>query len=240
MFDLIRDGVRRAGTARDPVRPFPDLCASSEPMSTDRIEADYLLETPLDPAEVVAAIMAGEQSSGTFVRVAGETDELRARAAAEVLEVDELGAGRGRPRSRAPSWSARASRARARRARVRIAFPVGQYRAQPAYAGRDGGRQSLRPRRGHRAEAAVASTCRQAYRPRYPHAGARHRRHAGAARASRTGRSSARSSSPMSACRRARSPIWSRRCARRASTSSRTTRSAPTRIMPRSPSACRR
>ena len=53
-------------------------------MRADRIEATYLIETPLDP-EKVAAIMAGEQSSGTFVKVAGETDELRARAAAEVL-----------------------------------------------------------------------------------------------------------------------------------------------------------
>ena len=34
----------------------------------DRLEADYLLETPLDPRKV-AEVLAGEQSSGTFVRV---------------------------------------------------------------------------------------------------------------------------------------------------------------------------
>lgn len=41
-------------------------------MPADRIEADYLLETPVDPARA-AAIMAGEQSSGTFVPVPCET-----------------------------------------------------------------------------------------------------------------------------------------------------------------------
>src|SRR5208337_1372070 len=42
--------------------------------SSDRIFARYWIETafPLDDA---AAIMAGEQSTGTFVRVPGETDE---------------------------------------------------------------------------------------------------------------------------------------------------------------------
>lgn len=52
-------------------------------MSFTRIEADYLLETPGDPARV-AETMAGEQSSGTFVPVPGETPELKARAAARV------------------------------------------------------------------------------------------------------------------------------------------------------------
>lgn len=54
-----------------------------------RILAEYLIETPFDVAQV-AAMMAGEQSSGTFVRVAGETDDLRARAAAEVVAIEEL------------------------------------------------------------------------------------------------------------------------------------------------------
>ncbi len=35
--------------------------------------------------------MAGEQSCGTFTRVAGETDELRQRAAANVLKIEQLG-----------------------------------------------------------------------------------------------------------------------------------------------------
>ncbi|WP_246249122.1 hypothetical protein [Chelativorans alearense] len=58
-------------------------------MKAGTLEAQYLIETPFEP-EKVAAIMAGEQSSGTFVRVAGETDALRERAAAEILSVEEL------------------------------------------------------------------------------------------------------------------------------------------------------
>ena len=51
--------------------------------SPDRIEADYLLETAYDPRRAAEA-MAGEQSSGTFVAIPGETPELKARAAARV------------------------------------------------------------------------------------------------------------------------------------------------------------
>ena len=56
---------------------------------SDRFEADYLLETPGDPARV-AEVMGGEQSSGTFVAVPGETPELRARSAARVEALDVL------------------------------------------------------------------------------------------------------------------------------------------------------
>ena len=55
-------------------------------MST-RIVAEYLLETPLALTNV-AASMAGEQSTGTFTRVSGETDELRERFAARVESVE--------------------------------------------------------------------------------------------------------------------------------------------------------
>ncbi|HYI88321.1 MAG TPA: ribulose-bisphosphate carboxylase large subunit family protein [Beijerinckiaceae bacterium] len=58
-------------------------------MLTDRIEADYLLETPIDPRRA-AEIMAGEQSSGTFVPVPGETPELKERSAARVAALDIL------------------------------------------------------------------------------------------------------------------------------------------------------
>jgi len=91
-------------------------------MGEQTLEASYLIETPLDPIDV-AAIMAGEQSSGTFVRVAGETDDLRARAAARVLSVDEIGS------ASAPSLSSaylerRNAAGPWRRAHVRIGFPV--------------------------------------------------------------------------------------------------------------------
>ena len=56
---------------------------------TNRIHAKYWIETAT-PLESAAATMAGEQSSGTFVRVPGETDELRERHAARVEAIREL------------------------------------------------------------------------------------------------------------------------------------------------------
>lgn len=89
----------------------------------DRITAEYLLETPF-PLDDVAAMMAGEQSSGTFVRVAGETDELRARAAAEVLSVDELDE-MSAPTLASAYLDRQGAPGPVRRARVRIGFPTG-------------------------------------------------------------------------------------------------------------------
>ena len=57
---------------------------------TERIEAVYWIETAYPLADA-AAIMAGEQSTGTFVRVPGETDELRELYAARVERIVELG-----------------------------------------------------------------------------------------------------------------------------------------------------
>lgn len=54
-----------------------------------RIEADYLIETIGDPRRA-AETMAGEQSSGTFVPVPGETPELKARSAARVERLELL------------------------------------------------------------------------------------------------------------------------------------------------------
>jgi ribulose-bisphosphate carboxylase large chain len=55
----------------------------------ERIVATYRIETP-QPPERAAAILAGEQSSGTFVEVPGETPELRRRFGARVESVTEL------------------------------------------------------------------------------------------------------------------------------------------------------
>jgi ribulose-bisphosphate carboxylase large chain len=52
----------------------------------ERIVATYLIETPL-PVEKAAAVLAGEQSSGTFVPVPGETAELKERFAARVESI---------------------------------------------------------------------------------------------------------------------------------------------------------
>lgn len=55
----------------------------------ERILATYFIETPYAP-EKAAAVLAGEQSSGTFVAVPGETEELKQRFAARVESVDVL------------------------------------------------------------------------------------------------------------------------------------------------------
>jgi ribulose-bisphosphate carboxylase large chain len=87
-----------------------------------RLAAVYLLETPLDPAQA-AEVLAGEQSCGTFVKVHGESAELRARAGATVDAIEEL-----EPLA-APSlpsaWLARRGTPGPwRRARVTVSFPV--------------------------------------------------------------------------------------------------------------------
>src|SRR3954464_13847885 len=55
----------------------------------ERITAIYHIETPLEP-EKAAAVLAGEQSSGTFVAVPGETEELKQRFAARVEKITPL------------------------------------------------------------------------------------------------------------------------------------------------------
>ena len=91
-------------------------------MTDERFQATYLIETPLDPAKV-AEIMAGEQSSGTFTRVAGETDELRSRTRAVVTRIEEV---EGAAESSLPNaWLDRKGRGGPyRRARITISFPV--------------------------------------------------------------------------------------------------------------------
>src|SRR5580693_6947964 len=55
----------------------------------ERVFATYLIETPL-AVEKAAAVLAGEQSSGTFVAVPGETEELKSRFAARVEKITPL------------------------------------------------------------------------------------------------------------------------------------------------------
>jgi len=87
----------------------------------DRIYARYWIETAF-PLEQAAATMAGEQSTGTFTRVPGETDDLRARHAARVERIDEKDSvdapslpGAGTPKGGA---------ARYRRAEVLLSWPL--------------------------------------------------------------------------------------------------------------------
>jgi ribulose-bisphosphate carboxylase large chain len=58
-------------------------------MSMERVTATYRIETSL-PVAKAAATLAGEQSSGTFVSVPGETAELKQRFAARVERIVEL------------------------------------------------------------------------------------------------------------------------------------------------------
>lgn len=87
----------------------------------DRIEADYLIETAFDPMQA-AEIMAGEQSSGTFISVPGETPELKERSAARVerLTVYDSVAeptlpGAGQPNASGGPWQ---------RAKVTLSWPI--------------------------------------------------------------------------------------------------------------------
>jgi ribulose-bisphosphate carboxylase large chain len=58
-------------------------------MSGELVYARYWIETGL-ATEYAAEVMAGEQSTGTFVKVPGETDALREQHAARVEKIEEL------------------------------------------------------------------------------------------------------------------------------------------------------
>ncbi|GJH29397.1 ribulose-bisphosphate carboxylase large subunit family protein [Caballeronia novacaledonica] len=57
---------------------------------TERIHASYWLETGVDPQQA-AEVIAGEQSSGTFIALPNETPELKARSGARVERLEVLG-----------------------------------------------------------------------------------------------------------------------------------------------------
>ena len=80
------------------------------------VRCTYYLESEIDP-EKAAAIMAGEQSSGTFLPVPGESARIRERHAAHVVDVQELGACR-------PSLPSRANPEKVRAALVTVDFPM--------------------------------------------------------------------------------------------------------------------
>ncbi|HQX60700.1 MAG TPA: RuBisCO large subunit C-terminal-like domain-containing protein, partial [Burkholderiaceae bacterium] len=90
-------------------------------MTPQRFSATFLIETPLEPTRV-AEVMAGEQSCGTFTRVHGETDELRERARARVIRVDEL-ASVQRPSLPNALLERKGTPGPWRRARVTVDFP---------------------------------------------------------------------------------------------------------------------
>ncbi|MET0886659.1 MAG: RuBisCO large subunit C-terminal-like domain-containing protein, partial [Mycetocola sp.] len=81
-----------------------------------RITCTYYIETVGDPRRG-AELLAGEQSSGTFVQIPGETDRIRERHAAEVVAVRALGPVN-------PSLPSRMSVDRVEAAEVDIEFPM--------------------------------------------------------------------------------------------------------------------
>lgn len=109
-------------------------------MNSQSFTATYLIETPVDPAKV-AEVMAGEQSCGTFTRVQGETDELRARARARIESIETLETVH--TPSLPNAYLARQADGmpgKFQRARIRIAFPVANVGANlPTLAATVGG-----------------------------------------------------------------------------------------------------
>src|SRR5262245_48035308 len=91
-------------------------------MAGERVVAVYLIETPLAPAQV-ADVLAGEQSAGTFVRVAGESDELRGRARATVESIEEIEPLTA-PSLRSAWFERKGTKGPYRRARVSVSFPA--------------------------------------------------------------------------------------------------------------------
>jgi len=91
-------------------------------MTQLRIEADYMIETAFDPRFAIEA-MAGEQSSGTFVPVPGETAELKARSAAQIEHLEVIGSKQtpSLPGSKLPSDQASSSRLRAK---TTLSWPI--------------------------------------------------------------------------------------------------------------------
>jgi ribulose-bisphosphate carboxylase large chain len=81
-----------------------------------RLTAHYYIESHTEP-ERAAALLAGEQSSGTFVKVPGESDELRARHGAEVTAVRHLG-------WTTPSLPSRSAPDRVMSAEIELEFPM--------------------------------------------------------------------------------------------------------------------
>jgi ribulose-bisphosphate carboxylase large chain len=84
---------------------------------SERIHASYWLETGDDPARA-AEIIAGEQSSGTFVALPNETPELKARSGARVERLEVLDTS-SQPSLPTPKRSPRYTRCR-----LELSWPV--------------------------------------------------------------------------------------------------------------------
>ncbi|MFD0557876.1 ribulose-bisphosphate carboxylase large chain [Stackebrandtia endophytica] len=80
------------------------------------ITCTYYIESD-GPPEPAAAMLAGEQSSGTFIKVPTETRRIHDRHAARVTGIEELG-------DREPSLPSRSGADRVRAAEITVEFPM--------------------------------------------------------------------------------------------------------------------
>jgi ribulose-bisphosphate carboxylase large chain len=90
---------------------------------TDMVQATYLIETP-HSLEHAAAVIAGEQSSGTFVSVPGETDELKARFGAQVLQIKPLESVRAPSLPGSKPLGPASAQPEFRRGEIVVSFPL--------------------------------------------------------------------------------------------------------------------
>lgn len=85
-----------------------------------RLFATYRIETSIDPARA-AAVMAGEQSTGTFVKLKAESDTFLDAHAARIEAMEVIG------EVAAPSLPGAAPGARIRQARVTLSWPESNF-----------------------------------------------------------------------------------------------------------------
>ncbi len=86
----------------------------------ERIIAHYLIETPFE-VEKVAEVLAGEQSTGTFVSVPGETADLKQQFAAQIENIELL------EHTKEPSMPETSVHANYQRARVSVSWSIDNF-----------------------------------------------------------------------------------------------------------------
>lgn len=86
-------------------------------MNPTYVECTYYIESIKD-LRAVAEELVGEQTSGTFLKVPGETDELAERFGGRVLNVEDLD-------KREPSLASRFTADRVNSGRITVAYPTG-------------------------------------------------------------------------------------------------------------------
>ncbi|GAB4451230.1 MAG: ribulose-bisphosphate carboxylase large subunit family protein [Armatimonadaceae bacterium] len=92
-------------------------------LEEQRVLATYRIETPTE-IEYAAEMLAGEQSSGTFVKVPGETEELTARHRARIERITPLEVSDTPSLSGARPRKGSVGPVQYRRAEIEVSFPL--------------------------------------------------------------------------------------------------------------------